>query len=128
MGDDFIVKEKDRYNRSLTKTVEGYHRQPTLFRLRVKETVSYPCQLNEGAQLPSIGRRLTLRLVQDSVEILDEYKVLGCISPEASQDVIDDFRANPECKGILTVDVASVFEETKRIDVMPSSASTNGAN
>jgi hypothetical protein len=62
------------------------------------------------------------------VEVLDEYRVVGCVSPEASQDAIDDFQANPECKGILMVDVASVFEETKRIDVMPSSASTNGAN
>jgi hypothetical protein len=128
MGDDFIVKQKDRYNRSLTKSIHGHHRQPTLFQPRVSETVSYPCQLNEGAQLPSVGRRLMLRVVQNSVEVLDEYRVLGRISPEASQDVIDDFQANPECKGILIVNVASVFAETKRIDVMPNRALTNGAN
>jgi hypothetical protein len=126
MGDDFIVTQKDRYNRSLTKNLRAHYQQPSLFRPRIKESVSYPCQLNEATEIPSVGHRLTLRVVQDSVQILDDYRVLGCVSAEASRDAIDDFKDNPEFKGIVMVNVTSVFAETRRIDVTPNCASGNG--
>lgn len=128
MGDDFIVKRKDRYNRSLTKNLKGHYEQPALFRPRVKETISYPCRLNDACQFPSVGKRLTLRVIQEGVELLDEQRVIGFISPEATQDVIDDFKANPGCSGILMVDVTCVYEETKRVDVTASSDTANGEN
>jgi hypothetical protein len=126
MGDDFIAEHKDRYNRSLTKSLQGHYEQPPLFRPRVKETASYPCRLNEAVPSPVLGNRLTLRVVGDSVELLDQHRVIGFVSPEASQDVIDDFKENPDCLGILAVEVTSIFEESKRIDVTPASDNDEG--
>lgn len=128
MGDDFIAEHKDRYNRSLTNNLQRGHGQRPLFRPRVKETVSYPCHLKEASQFPVQGRRLTLRLSETSVELIDAHQVIGFVSPEANQDVIDDFKANPDCKGILTVVVAGIFQEANRIDVTPSSETDGGGN
>ena len=128
MGDDFIAKHKDRYNRSLTKSVHSHHKQRSLFQPETKETVSYPCRLNDTSPIPSKGGRLMLRLAEDAVEVLDQHQVIGLVSPEANKDVIDDFKANPDCKGILGVEVIAVFAEAKRIDVSPGSNTSVGGD
>jgi hypothetical protein len=128
MGDDFIAKHKDHYNRSLTKNLHGHFDQPALFRPLAKETISYPCRLNDACDFPSTGQKLTLRLVGDLVELLDKQRVIGFVSPEANQDVVDDFKANPGCLGILAVDVISIFEDAKRIDVTPDSDMNDGGD
>jgi len=126
MGDDFIVKIKDHYNRKITKSLADYVRQPPLFRPRAKERIAYPCKLNDTCEAPAVGRCLTLRVIGDSIELLDQHRVIGFIGQEAYQDAVDDFKANPDCQGVVTVQVASVFEDVKRVDVSPSSEVEGG--
>jgi hypothetical protein len=128
MGDDFIVKHKDRYNRSLTKNLHAHFDQPGLFRTQAREAISYPCRVNDACDFPCTGQKLTLRLAGELVELLDKQRVIGFVSAEANQDVIDDFKANPGCMGILEVDVTSTFEDAKRIDVSPDSDLNDGEN
>jgi hypothetical protein len=121
MGDDFIAQHKDHYNRSLTRRLDIHLKQSSLFKPQAKEVTSYPCQLNDAYGFPTKGQKLMLRLVGDVIELLDQQRVIGFISPEANQDAINDFKNNPTCMGILTVNVVAIFQQAGRIDVCPNS-------
>jgi hypothetical protein len=88
MGEDFIRKTDKSYQRSLQRTVERRFFPLPLFAQPEETTTAYPCRLVEPTTpINPEAPLLLLRRDDRTIDILDEYRVIGKVEGEPCHDL-----------------------------------------